>query len=44
VAPRAGSAIPAAPKGVAVVHLEVPEHVAPVSSTAVRAGRTEWRA
>jgi hypothetical protein len=44
VAPRAGSTIPAAPSTVAIVVLDMPEHVAPVSSSAVRAGRTEWRA
>lgn len=42
VAPRAGTVPP--PAGADVVHLDVEPSLHEVSSTAVRAGRVEWRA
>jgi len=44
VAPRAGSTVSPPPGVVELVVLDVPVHVGPVSSSGVRAGRTEWLA
>lgn len=43
VAPRSGVALPATGVGVEVQVLDVPEAIADVSATGVRAGRDDWR-